>query len=511
MLAQVFQDVDRLTQNSPLNSSRRAADTSQSKYQTVASAPPMSDDDDPESTDVLYGDMSDYFSGHKIPLFVCPPFARSRFIYGPKCAIIWIGPMCLAALGFFVQNVQLHIGTYYYVHKMVQHDLQMVPQNSSLLYSPDYIPLSIGSTPQNVSFGSLQDPVAANLGQYEKMSIAFLDYLAAGFPFLFMVLVVAMDQPYTMTRVMVCFCILAVGKGMFGWITVEPDSSGWQVCRERLATGKYTVDWYAQKHTMSELLTISPTSRLCADMMWSGHTYFVTIFAFGLHECTRIALRASSAWTRICVESLVAVAAVAQQSSEIYFVLKSRFHYTADVVMAVFVTYLLYTNSTIAVGTTWWLTPDVERMKEDFLRAQKQYKRTFRSPAWMVTMMSRGMISLGCCCCSWSQQYIYGRDDIHNIMRAVQEATLDLPESTKFREHPESQLKMTHDIIEDVTEFGRMLHTRSMLDHEDGGYDDGDEDEEESTNTGSPRIMRKLGSGSSLGVGSREPVWGPPA
>merc|ERR1712151_964420 len=97
--------------------------------------------------------------------------------------------------------------------------------------------------------------------------------------------------------------------------------------------------------------------------MWRGHTYFVMIFALGLHECTRVALRSSSAWKRVLAEAVVTSAAFLQQGIEIYFVLKSRFHYTADVVMAIFITYLVYTNSCVAVMAKRWVQPTKDEQR----------------------------------------------------------------------------------------------------------------------------------------------------
>jgi len=378
--------------------------------------------------------------------------------------------MMLAGFGFLLQNFQLHFATYYYVHTMTQHDLLLNHANTTQFNDSNFIALSIGRTPQNVSFGALQDTPTLAVGPYQHTGLLPLDMLAAAFPLLFIVLAVAMDNVHVWTRIMLCFFVLAVGKGFFAWITVEPDSNGWQACRDRLAGSTYSAEWYSQRRSFLDFFTIDPTSRLCADMMWSGHTYFVALFAFGLHECTRLALRASSAWKRILAESIVAFLAVVQQVVEIYFVLKSRFHYSADVVMAILVTYLLYTNSTIAIMTSRWLTPDPKRLKEDFLTARREYGRKYRSPTWMLTLLSRGVINLGCCCCDSSQQYIYSREDVMKIVHAIELATSSIDHSERFPHDHSSHLKMTPDIIADITEEMHMLHDRSIwhIDEDDG-------------------------------------------
>ena len=139
--------------------------------------------------------------------------------------------------------------------------------------------------------------------------------------------------------------------------------------------------------------------------MWSGHTYFVTIFAFGLHECVRRGMRANSWSYRVLVESLVSGAAVLQQTIEICLVLKTRFHYTSDVVMAVFVTYLLYTNSVIAVVANWWNDPGNHvpgpNSSQDEFALQSHANAFGQQRAWLQNgLRGEGSISLGCCCCA---------------------------------------------------------------------------------------------------------------
>jgi len=155
---------------------------------------------------------------------------------------------------------------------------------------------------------------------------------------------------------------------------------------------------------------MDPTSRLCADMMWSGHTYFVCIFAFGLWECVHTALRYQKKMTRYACEMLVVTVAVIQQSVEIYFVLKSRFHYTSDVVMALFVTYLLWSNGSIAITAMWWLHTKEPR------HADASGKPT--DNLWVPAMHSVGSISSGCCCLPQQEptHYIYTRQQLMLIM-----------------------------------------------------------------------------------------------
>lgn len=335
--------------------------------------------------------------------------------------------MFLGGLGFFLQNFQLRIGTYYYVHKMVNFDLLLMDPNRTL--HPEFytypIQPSFGETPQDVSYGSLEDTVSSVLG-YQHVDIKFLDMLAALFPFFFLVMACSMDLPRTWTRICVSFFFLAIGKGFFAWCTTVPDSNGWQVCKKRLGNSTNPVEWYAQERTLMEILLMSPLSRLCADMMWSGHTYFVAIFAFGLHECVHRALSERNWCVRVLCETIVGVAAVAQQAIEIYFVLRSHFHYTSDVVMAVFVTYLLYTNSTIAIFANWWVRPshvssmDMALVLLDREDPDDPDEEDFRDNRWLFNgMEAQGEVSLGCCCCFGESHYLYSGTDVKKIMNDI--------------------------------------------------------------------------------------------
>merc|ERR1711971_521024 len=165
---------------------------------------------------------------------------------------------------------------------MTQLDLERGPVHESSHDAGQSIPLSIGKSPDKVSFGSVDDPVSVMLG-YGTASIGFLDMLAVAIPAMFVLISLAIENSYTFSRAMFCFAFMEVLKGLVDWITVIPDSSGWEVCKARLATSTagYTVEWYAQEHSLYDIFMSelhAPTGRFCSDMMLSGHTQAVTVF-----------------------------------------------------------------------------------------------------------------------------------------------------------------------------------------------------------------------------------------
>jgi len=434
----------------------------------------MGDDDRDEveaDTEIEEDDEGFIWSGNfpehvlqqgKRPICMWPPLSRSRFIYQDthrpfrkwSWILVWMGPMCLAAMGMVLQNFQLRIGTYYYVHEMVQHEAALVVNASyipPIATGENHVNMTFGATSQEVSFGSLNDPVTGWLGAYQKVDISTLDKLAALFPFLFGSFFFAMDEPFAMTRICVVFFFLAVGKGLFSWITVVPDSNGWARCEERLGASSYSIAWYSEKRTTWDLFWMDPTSRLCADMMYSGHTYFVALFAFGLHEVIRLAFKDAHWRYRIPAESVVACAAILQQGFEIYYVLKSRFHYTSDVVMAVLMTYIMYTNGVISVWVSRWVTPTIEQQKKICDRCEavanlpnakkkRNYGRTNRWTSEDI-LHSKAQVNLGCCCCSWSKQYIYDRSQLVLIMKMINKSNHESVDET---------IKIVRDSLETV-------------------------------------------------------------
>jgi len=155
--------------------------------------------------------------------------------------------------------------------------------------------------------------------------------------------------------------------------------------------------------------------------------------AFGLHECVRWAMRSSEGKSRVLTESLIISAAILQQTIEIYFVLKSRFHYASDVVMAILLTHLLYTNVSIAVLANWWAMPG----RKDIRSLQKRHSGDgiFQNEkTWLWNgLQSEGSVSLGCFCFGTSRRWIYSHDQISEVFRDIEKATEDLQTDNKFK------------------------------------------------------------------------------
>jgi len=278
--------------------------------------------------------------------------------------------MFLCALGTFLCMVMLHAGTWYYVNQMLL-ETQMFERvrgvDASVLDSN--ATLSIGwrkdgdlvddkGQADASSFGSLNDPLHSYLG-FQQVDIGFLDMIAAAFPALLCLLAVLMDELGVWTKVMLCSTLLALGKGVFGLMTTVPDSKGWLECQKRLDGGG--LEWMEQRHSIMEFMSMEAFGvdgqRLhwCADMMYSGHTYFTTLYALGLYELSFYFTREWPRWWRMFALFVVMAITMGEQIVEVYFVLLNRFHYTMDVVMAILFTFLFFTNGAIAEFTKKWV------------------------------------------------------------------------------------------------------------------------------------------------------------
>lgn len=324
-----------------------------------------------------------------------------------QVALKWLAPFSAAALASFLSMWLLHISTYYYVHSMLQFEMHYKVQVTS---TPDAVVLSDGVNTSDISFGSLADPLEEELG-YKKINIGALDAIAALFPAVFFLLAFLMDELGLFTKVMLSHSFLALGKGLFAVMTVVPDSAGWHVCKERL--GGTGIAWMSDIHTMLEILYMEAFGvdghrlRYCADMMWSGHTYVTTLYGLGVYELVRVL---SLNWPRDARRRMLVIVgliAVGEQVVEVYCVLLNRFHYTMDVAMAIMLTFLFYTNGSIAVAEKWWVSWGVAK-NADF---------DVEDP---LSLDSHGDVLVPpCCvpfCCLTGGQHIYSDDDVKRMI-----------------------------------------------------------------------------------------------
>lgn len=293
--------------------------------------------------------------------------------------IQWMFPVFINGCCIFLCMWFLHMATYFYIMQMTHFEetytLKTGSTNFSMPMTGQRGSFSPGATIQNVSFGSLEDPLEGWLG-FEAVNIHVLDGVAAAFPFVWMVGTVWTKDLHLWTKILTSNALLALGKGCLGMMTIVPDSSGWANCKDRLGEksiaflregipNPFTEGFYKTFFAIAHMELTGPDHdrlgsgmRYCADMMYSGHTYFTCLYALGLLELTRrhvIRLQLEE-WKKTGVLIAVTIVCIVQQAVEIYLVLKSRFHYSMDIAVAVVATLLVYTNGPVVLYAQWWST-----------------------------------------------------------------------------------------------------------------------------------------------------------
>lgn len=292
----------------------------------------------------------------------------------------WALPLGMTGLGQFFMQVCLHCATYFYIISMdtLVHEVKTT-QGDNVNYLTD---LSMGWSITNGTkpFGSLEDPVA-RLVPYFSVNINTLDLVAGALMMVFVVLCFFQNDKKLWTKVFVCHALLAVCKGIIDVTTIEPDSSGWENCQERLG-GQPVVDMFKKKFNpftdgyfyffmevaLFEMFgfqmdRITSGVRYCSDMMLSGHTFVTCLYALG--TCELLQRIRQNPPRNVCVKHFIdtwglvlyivfVVFIICEQLLEISLVLSDRFHYTADVVVAIIATLALYTNGPLAIYAEWW-------------------------------------------------------------------------------------------------------------------------------------------------------------
>merc|ERR1719282_195535 len=169
------------------------------------------------------------------------------------------------------------------------------------------------------------------------------------------------------TKVLLSGTLLAVLKGFLAWATVWPDPAGWDGCQRRL--GKDGLMYFRELATGSSadgdhinlfqviedilLLEFHDLfflhKEVCADTMFSSTTSFFVLFCVGLYDAMRTcAIEASrrAMMLRLASSGLSLIVLV-----HLILTVFSLHHYSADIVIALPLTLLVYSNPAIAVTT----------------------------------------------------------------------------------------------------------------------------------------------------------------
>jgi len=162
------------------------------------------------------------------------------------------------------------------------------------------------------------------------------------------------------TKTFLVLSCMALLKGLFDVVTILPDSSGWDVCKERLQKEGVAAlrPIHFTQHFWSaffELVQIELNGvpgldgplRYCADMMVSGHTYFAVVFSLSASDMMRwtVPLRFRIAVRMFCIFCV---------TIEVALVAAAKFHYTVDIFASVLMAALLWDSAHLETLASFW-------------------------------------------------------------------------------------------------------------------------------------------------------------
>lgn len=237
----------------------------------------------------------------------------------------------------------------------------------------------------------LQDVGHALLGN-KQVPMQLLDFISGGALLVFVVGCLWLRDLRLWAKVFFCSGTLFVWKGLLDYITTLPDSIGWQQCEARLKPEG--VQFFKELHSLPfgkfltrfaemEMFGIDVGGgksrmwpvRYCGDMILSGHTSVMFLYLLASMDlCRRLTLlfeNTEAPGKSIALRTLLSLFVLCCVSADLYLIVINHFHYTVDVVLAVMLTLLIYTNAGMAIFTDWYVevfehgTEDSQRHTSD--------------------------------------------------------------------------------------------------------------------------------------------------
>lgn len=378
-----------------------------------------------------------------------------RFV---RKALLWGLPASLLSFSMLISMWLLHISTYYYVQLMDRAERAYLP-NPQFKDKSDGI-LSPGLYPEDLSYGSLQDPLEAWLG-FRQIPLETIDIVAAAFPVIwFLVVVLKVRDLQHWTKVILCHSLLGLLKGVFAAVTIIPDSIGWQHCKARLGPTNLEflrhglpepgVDGYLTNAlALLRVELFGPKGnrllsgmRFCADMLYSGHTYTTTLYILAILEMLDwwLAQKKTERKRHVIIMTVLYVVCTAEQVTEFVLVILNRFHYTVDVFQAVLFTFLWYTSAPISVLSKTWASLDGPTQSFEECESSRQIKelgkiaktRGFGEVHIAPKFRSEGDIWVPACCCYHGRHHLVSDADLWKMGADEHE--------NRIHHHPEGNL-----------------------------------------------------------------------
>mmetsp|Transcript_5174 Transcript_5174/g.15196 ORF Transcript_5174/g.15196 Transcript_5174/m.15196 type:complete len:732 (-) Transcript_5174:110-2305(-) len=272
----------------------------------------------------------------------------------------WGCPLLGVLLSICAQALSARLATVYYIRYM--HQVEVMSERCSKRDDMGD-PLSQKWVDAHLNYPQkLQDLVAAWIQDPLELPHFVWDLTLVPLPLLCVCLILWKGDAYMWAKVTICFALLNFGRAVCHVATVVPDSQGWQACKDRITNfgahphgveemSQVDVHWRtATFRSMGRLVEAEATGmRYCGDMVYSGQTFIILLFALGLCEVLRRNWPDARWVLRLAVAISFPFAAIASMAA-----LAARYHYTLDVILATALTFLLYDSSILASGCAWW-------------------------------------------------------------------------------------------------------------------------------------------------------------
>lgn len=245
------------------------------------------------------------------------------------------------------------------------------------------------TTAKYVNLAHVHLQPAADVGHlalgHQKIEMTVLDAISGSAFLMVFVGTLLLRDLRLWVRLFFSNAILFVLKGVFDWMTVFPDSIGWEACKKRLSGKNGNLDVLAfmtklgQLEGMDYFRTLMDLEingvvgknldgeevktwpvRYCADMLLSGHTFVLVLYMLAFADLTRRVTIMMSPVPRAVCRILIGLFCVACVGADLFLIVGKHFHYTVDVVMAIIMTFLVYTNVGMTAVVQWYAS-EVDR------------------------------------------------------------------------------------------------------------------------------------------------------
>lgn len=327
----------------------------------------------------------------------------------------WLFPFILGGVCFKAMSICLHQATLFYVWHHEQNWQRTRPLGDMGMRKfgkapefPDQVPAGVvfhphNSTQNGTFLGKLANFMAAmdpNLneeynegaGETKKdvdYMLLFMDSMPVFILGVFIFGCIWLNDLRMWVKFWFSLSILFLMKGIMDLVTDIPDSAGWAKCERRL--GQHVVQFMLRMRNLKsdefykqffrlEMLGVEPDGgrksiwkiflhlgggvRYCSDMSISGHTFTVCLAILALIDLTRkVTMNLAPLWSN-CITSTATVFGTAFVLVEGGTILHDHFHYTIDILFALLIVWLIYTNAGMALLVhkfIMWLQPDDER------------------------------------------------------------------------------------------------------------------------------------------------------